>query len=1076
MTDREQEIYKGLKSIGPEIAAFFSDAVKIAESDFDTKPYLLSHLSREIESGLRDILTPKNDEEAIYCDKCSSQINRKIGHKESIIKSLGLNEENEFVKKWHKTANQFPKYAHRHGAWKSPREKQSFDDIWRDFVDILEYLVGSYYALAERIDSIVKMDKPTEPIMKSLKNIFETESRYVYFFSNLKSIEWLQTLFDEGYFDGKLNPEPILKDDDPNLVSIPYWSILNYLEHVSQINAQNPNDEISALLVSIINIIVSYRKPDGNRIENFRTDSSIFKIICNLPGSQITKTHLDFVESTFDSKWEGLIGYDFGELIDRLLLLANKELLLNSISILLKFKIDETKPFDKISSIFRDYDFGRIISEYKEKLIPDFGKEIMELSIRKIKEIINIDISSFNGLTIPTIEEHSQTMSPEKYECQLVYLVRDCIEKLPAENIREILIGMLNEEHPIFKRIALHVIRERYSEFSDLFWNWNENPLAIPLIKHELYELLKQNAKEFTDEKIELVLNWIESKQYYTVEDFNGDAEQMNKVNAYRKKEWISSLLDTGNELVLQKFEELDAINNSVVDHPGFDSWFSSSYGTISPLSHEEVEQKSIEELIVFTKDYLKEKHDFMGDSAEGLSFIISSAVSNNFLKYISDCNALIEAPYIILYAWMNGLNDVLRDEKDITTLTEVFTISNEIFSKQEFWEIYNGEDRYSKWFVSSFLRFVDALVSNDSINLLESDLEMIKTILFEIHKNDNSKVDDFNDLPNTVLNNTKGKIYSSLFGLSLRKARMEQKEEERWDVDIKGLITSEISSGAENSLLFCVLGQYLPNICFLDANWLKQYYPVIFSWNNPINWHAIMTGYLYFHKRHNSELFGLLCANDDYELAIIDSYKFKESAITNIVNQLCGAYLKELEGFSIESPLMQSLISSNNKSIISSYTYFFWSPNETIPEKYIEKIKVFWKSVFDHSKELKNPEIDKLKLSGGFKWLKAFNEIDEELYKWLMLAAPHLEQTDKYFAFENLQKHVNMSPEKVGNILVEIFNHGIAYDISRGKIATMVQVLYDNGLKEIADKICNMHGEKGIHFLRDVFERNNKK
>ena len=82
MTEREQQIFLGLKSIGPEIAAFFSDAVKIAGSDFDTTPYLLSHLSREIESGLRDILTPKNDEEAIYCEKCSTQLNRKIGHKE----------------------------------------------------------------------------------------------------------------------------------------------------------------------------------------------------------------------------------------------------------------------------------------------------------------------------------------------------------------------------------------------------------------------------------------------------------------------------------------------------------------------------------------------------------------------------------------------------------------------------------------------------------------------------------------------------------------------------------------------------------------------------------------------------------------------------------------------------------------------------------------------------------------------------------------------------------------------------------------------------------------------------------
>ena len=121
----------------------------------------------------------------------------------------------------------------------------------------------------------------------------------------------------------------------------------------------------------------------------------------------------------------------------------------------------------------------------------------------------------------------------------------------------------------------------------------------------------------------------------------------------------------------------------------------------------------------------------------------------------------------------------------------------------------------------------------------------------------------------------------------------------------------------------------------------------------------------------------------------------------------------------------------------------------------------------------MKNVETDRLKLSAGYKWLSNFNELDDELYEWLMIAAPHIEQSDKYFAYENLERLVIKSPEKVGNILIELFKNGVSYDISRGRIATMVQVLYDSGLKEIADTICNMHGENGIHFLRDVFRKN---
>ena len=227
----------------------------------------------------------------------------------------------------------------------------------------MSVLIGNYYAIAERIDALILLESPTDEILKALPNILKDDSRNIYFFSNLKQVGWLKSLSDNGYFDGKFNPEPIPKEDDPTLVSIPYWQVLNYLEHISLVNAQNPNAEVSELLVSIIGNIISYRKSDGNRIENFRTDYSVFKMICNLPDNLISKSHLDFIESTFDSKWEGLIGYDFGELIDRLILMENKELLLHSISILLKHKIEEAKPFDKLDSVFREYDLGEIISE-----------------------------------------------------------------------------------------------------------------------------------------------------------------------------------------------------------------------------------------------------------------------------------------------------------------------------------------------------------------------------------------------------------------------------------------------------------------------------------------------------------------------------------------------------------------------------------------------------------------------------------------------------------------------------------------------------------------------------------------
>ena len=58
LTPRQNKIYRNLQDIGPEIAAFYLDGVKILRADnFETVPYLLAHITREIDGGLRDILS-----------------------------------------------------------------------------------------------------------------------------------------------------------------------------------------------------------------------------------------------------------------------------------------------------------------------------------------------------------------------------------------------------------------------------------------------------------------------------------------------------------------------------------------------------------------------------------------------------------------------------------------------------------------------------------------------------------------------------------------------------------------------------------------------------------------------------------------------------------------------------------------------------------------------------------------------------------------------------------------------------------------------------------------------------------
>ena len=54
---RQHAIYQGLESIGPEIAAYYLDGIRILQhQSLETRVSLLAHIAREIDGGLRDIL------------------------------------------------------------------------------------------------------------------------------------------------------------------------------------------------------------------------------------------------------------------------------------------------------------------------------------------------------------------------------------------------------------------------------------------------------------------------------------------------------------------------------------------------------------------------------------------------------------------------------------------------------------------------------------------------------------------------------------------------------------------------------------------------------------------------------------------------------------------------------------------------------------------------------------------------------------------------------------------------------------------------------------------------------------
>ena len=155
LSPRQAEIYRNLEAIGPEIAAFYLSGVKVLQNDdLETSSYLLAHIAREIEGGLRDVFSTDPEKRKIQKQLKKADLgnlSERIGHIASILSALGIDDLNvPLAQKWISVASQFHEFAHRHGAWKSPRNKEAFIPLWHEFEDVLVELVGTHFNLLNR--------------------------------------------------------------------------------------------------------------------------------------------------------------------------------------------------------------------------------------------------------------------------------------------------------------------------------------------------------------------------------------------------------------------------------------------------------------------------------------------------------------------------------------------------------------------------------------------------------------------------------------------------------------------------------------------------------------------------------------------------------------------------------------------------------------------------------------------------------------------------------------------------------------------------------------------------------------
>jgi len=912
--------------------------------------------------------------------------------------------------------------------------------------------------------------KEIEEVEEVLRKSENDPTLKVYLFEKLKEskypIFWFNKLNKRGYFNPENNPSPVEFED--GVYRIPFWYELSLLEKYCNIESFINKKEIIDEIELIIDAIIEYRNGSGKKIDNYKTDWILIKILFNLPIDKIKIEYINYIKLAYISKWNtSLIT---GEIINNILLKIinnkSKQLLLGLLNILLDYKVITygDSGYSDIVSIMDEYWFNDMISKYRKDFYEVCGYDILNLVENKILKLIEYKNTEFSIGQIITIYDSDQNLS-ESYEINIVRLLRDLILFFEIKQIKEDILKYLKSEHSIFRRIAIYIIDTKYSELNQIIWSFTQNPLNDVEIKHELWELFNNNAKKFDRNQIRMIINWIETCDYYIPDDVKEDTNAVNEIIAYKKKEWYYALLSNQMYVIKKQYDYYNSINPIKLEHPGYLIW-SSGVMTIAPFK--EVDSDIIQldnfKLVQYLNSLQDSKEAVIGIEPE---FSIRPSVQDNPSRFTKNMIPFSNLKPRYLYDLFIGLKSAWKQKKNFNW-EELFPFIDNLIPIIEKWVFDNSRYDYQNWTTQQIAELIEEGSKNDEHSFSNEFISISANILVKLDNICKNKISFSKKLIDHVINSSKGAIYSAMIQVSLKNARY--KGTKTWLQEIENHFSNIIRNpDAQSFEFFFVIGRYLPNLFYMNKEWVLENVDMIFSKSNEEIWAASFQGYL-SGQPVNRDSYKLLKERGDYFRAI--NYDFEYDIMErSLMNTISNFYLLECVPPK-DNDLIDYIIKKQDKSQISHISNFYWRSSEKLTESQRDLVIDLWDTILESidDKE-KNVEI-----YNSLSYLvSVIYELNSKSIKVIFETIENMEIQASHFIFlDNLLRLLEQNPRFIGEAYLLIAEKDDYPFAREDSIKKLVEGLYLLDEKEIANKICRVYTNKGFLFLKETFKKYN--
>ncbi len=1096
LDEYQRSIFNGLNEVGEEISTLYYDGVKIFRSNFSSKPYLLAHIAREIEGGIRDIFASGKKSEVQKCSQCDAT-RKQNSHIDEICKILGVDTNDEFANEWHKIARDFHKYAHRQGSWKTTREKEAFDDLWKQFErKVLHRLVGNYLNLLTLVDQVLTYDQPTKEILETLSNLLQNEIRRRYFFNKLTFVQWFSLLFERGYFKPEEAPSPKPADQE-GYFTIPQWNVLPYLEKVSQQVTIPGNEKYIDDLLAIIKDVSNYRDSNEQHIDNYRTWYYFVKILCNIPPDKIPIDIIDLIPIWLDSKFDAdLQGSEIAtKLLPKFLPekptpedIKKAERIVDYITAFKTVPLSEERAKllgeqKEARLVIDSYWLEEAFKKYSETIGEKCTAKVVEDLTKKIKSLLK----SEEDETYYSFYDEREHHITEPMEMLTFILKRVLLAKAKRDvtTARITLKQFIEDKYFYFSKMALYVMGQNMDKYNDLCWEILKSEKGDLLMEKTLYfgdELkhLLKNLKNLTDEQRKMLDTKIENAAKRL--DFKEESE---KYIALHKQEIYEAL--SHDSYFKNLYEEMKKITEwDVALHPAIGKVETRWGPGPSPFTKEEIIKMPNDKLAEFLRTF-KTKDSWRGPTVGGLADALKESAVEWPEKFINDFSPFLQTSYYYVYEILFGINDAWNNKKAINW-EKLLNFIERYINRPEFWQdkfIITDDDWKAthRWVVGIVSELIQEGTRDDSWAFPEKLFEKAEKIIFlildRLEPEDDKEITDY---VTYTLNTPHGKTLTALILLALRIARVNAQrgvtEEVKWTDKYRGKFEDILNKRYKEG--FVNLGRYLPNLYYLDKEWVKEKIKSLEDEKGTKYWEAFIDGYLSIGMVYD-ELYGLMRPHYQYGV----EYDFKEKRDNeHLIQHISLAYLKGQESIEKPDSLFKQIIDKFKYSKIREIIGFFWMQREYLTESSDENEKIktrileFWKLLYDKYKGKQSfEEEDEKILSSASKLAAILPRIDSENFEWLKLSAPYVHVNFKSsFFIEYLDKLKDKGDNvEVAKYIGEIFLKMLEKftpDYDQKHIRSIVEFLYDAGAMDSANKICNIYGSRGYEFLRDIYEK----